>query len=166
MASRLIYCEDTQPGITRSKIRGKWAYWSPEGERITDRDEIDRLNRIGLPPAYKDAWFCPRANGHIQAVGWDDFDEAEAFTVGERISNLLRLVYARRGFKREDELDLSPRFLESTRFGPAEEEGIEPYLPAMLDEYYRYQGWDVATGTPTAETLTRLGMEEFLDDVA
>ncbi|KAK0348984.1 hypothetical protein LTR94_034982, partial [Friedmanniomyces endolithicus] len=72
MASRLIYCDDTKPGITRSKIRGKWAYWSPEGERITDRDEIDRLNRIGLPPAYKDAWFCPRANGHIQAVGWDE----------------------------------------------------------------------------------------------
>ncbi|GAA3250203.1 DNA topoisomerase IB [Sphingomonas yabuuchiae] len=23
-------------------------------------------------PAYKDAWFCPRANGHIQAVGWDE----------------------------------------------------------------------------------------------
>ena len=36
----------------------------------------------------------------------------------------------------------------------------------MLDEYYRYQGWDVATGTPTPETLTRLGMEEFLGDVA
>ena len=89
-----------------------------------------------------------------KTVGWDDFDEAEAFTVGERISNLLRLVYARRGFKREDELDLSPRFLEITRFGPAEKEGIAPYLPAMLDEYYRYQGWDVATGTPTAETLT------------
>ena len=101
-----------------------------------------------------------------QAVGWEDFDEDEAFTVGERIANLLRLVYARRGFKRSDELDLSPRFLEITRTGPAEEEGIAPYLDAMLDEYYRYQGWNVDTGTPTAETLTRLGMEEFLDDAA
>lgn len=72
MATRLIYCDDTRPGITRTKIRGKWAYWRPTGERVTDRDEIDRLNRIGLPPAYRDAWFCPRANGHIQAVGWDE----------------------------------------------------------------------------------------------
>ncbi|MCH7548414.1 MAG: hypothetical protein IH969_02570, partial [Candidatus Krumholzibacteriota bacterium] len=70
-----------------------------------------------------------------QAVGWEDFDEDEAFTVGERISNMLRLVYARRGFKREDELDLSPRFLEITRFGPAEEEGIalSPYADRILD---------------------------------
>jgi len=43
-----------------------------DGNRITDRDEIDRLNRIGLPPAYRDAWFCPDPNGHIQAIGWDE----------------------------------------------------------------------------------------------
>ncbi|OMJ33495.1 DNA topoisomerase [Sphingomonas sp. Sph1(2015)] len=72
MATRLVYCDDSKPGITRTKVRGKWIYWTTRGERITDTDEIDRLNRIGLPPAYRDAWFCPRANGHIQAVGWDE----------------------------------------------------------------------------------------------
>ncbi|WP_312489138.1 DNA topoisomerase IB [Sphingomonas sp.] len=72
MATRLVFCDDSKPGITRTKVRGAWAYWNAKGDRITDRDEIDRLNRIGLPPAYKDAWFCPRANGHIQAVGWDE----------------------------------------------------------------------------------------------
>ena len=101
-----------------------------------------------------------------QATGWEDFDEQEAFTVGERISNLLRLVYARRGFKKSDELDLSPRFLEITRVGAAKENGIAPYLPAMVDEYYRLQGWNVDTGVPTRETLKRLDMEEFLDDAA
>jgi DNA topoisomerase-1 len=50
MATRLVYCDDSKPGITRTKVRGQWAYWGPKGERITDRDEIDRLNRIGLPP--------------------------------------------------------------------------------------------------------------------
>ncbi|TPG39854.1 DNA topoisomerase IB [Sphingomonas koreensis] len=53
-------------------MRHGWGYWDAEGKRIADRDEIDRLNAIGLPPAYKNAWFCPMANGHIQAVGWDD----------------------------------------------------------------------------------------------
>ncbi|WP_375398894.1 DNA topoisomerase IB [uncultured Sphingomonas sp.] len=70
--ARIVYCDDSEPGITRRKVRHGWGYWSPAGERITDREEIDRLNRIGLPPAYRDAWFCPRANGHIQAVGWDE----------------------------------------------------------------------------------------------
>ena len=48
-----------------------WAYFDAKGERITDRAEIDRLNAIGLPPAYKDAWFCTDSNGHLQATGVD-----------------------------------------------------------------------------------------------
>ena len=49
-----------------------WAYFDPDGKRITKRDEIDRLNAIALPPAYTDAWFCPDPNGHILATGFDD----------------------------------------------------------------------------------------------
>jgi DNA topoisomerase I len=70
--TRLVYCDDSEPGITRRKMRHGWGYWDAAGTRITDRDEIDRLNGVGLPPAYTDAWYCPKANGHIQAVGWDD----------------------------------------------------------------------------------------------
>jgi DNA topoisomerase-1 len=70
--ARLSFSDDSKAGITRRKLRLGWAYFTPDGQRITDREEIDRLNRIGLPPAYRDAWFCPKANGHIQAVGWDD----------------------------------------------------------------------------------------------
>lgn len=68
---RLRHSCDDQPGITRRQIKGKWAYFAPDGSRITDRDEIDRLNAIALPPAYSDAWFCPFPNGHIQATGRD-----------------------------------------------------------------------------------------------
>ena len=59
------------PGITRKRAGHGWAYFTPAGERITDRDEIDRLNAIALPPAYGNAWFCPFPNGHIQATGID-----------------------------------------------------------------------------------------------
>ena len=71
-SSRIVYSDDKKPGITRKMIRGHWAYFAPDGERITDRDEIDRLNAIALPPAYTDAWFCPKPNGHIQATGYDE----------------------------------------------------------------------------------------------
>ena len=70
--TRLSFCDDSKPGITRKKVRHGWGYWDPAGNRITDREEIDRLNAIGLPPAYRDAWFCPKPNGHLQAVGWDE----------------------------------------------------------------------------------------------
>jgi DNA topoisomerase I len=67
----LRHSSDTEPGITRKRMGRHWAYYDPEGKRITDRAEIDRLNAIGLPPAYTDAWFCVDPNGHLQATGID-----------------------------------------------------------------------------------------------
>lgn len=68
---KLIYVSDDLPGITRRLLRGKWAYFAADGGRITDREEITRLNAIALPPAYIDAWFAPAANAHILATGID-----------------------------------------------------------------------------------------------
>ncbi len=56
------YADTETPAITRRELRGHWAYFGPDGDRITDRDEIDRLNAIGLPPAYGDAWFAADAS--------------------------------------------------------------------------------------------------------
>jgi DNA topoisomerase I len=67
----LCYGDDTTPGITRRRRGRSWQYFDTSGKRITDRDEIDRLNAVGLPPAYDKAWFCPDPDGHIQAVGYD-----------------------------------------------------------------------------------------------
>lgn len=72
MSARIIYHDDSEPGITRKKMAHGWGYYDADGKRITDSDEVDRLNAIGLPPAYRDAWYCPKPNGHIQAVGWDE----------------------------------------------------------------------------------------------
>lgn len=74
---RLVYMDDSAPGISRRRIRGKWAYFDPDGNRITDRDEIDRLNGVGLPPAYRNAWFAPRADAHLLAVGFDARDRKQ-----------------------------------------------------------------------------------------
>lgn len=71
MASSLQYVEDTGAGITRKKVAHGWAYYDPDGARITDRDEIERLNKIALPPAYTDAWYCPDDCGHLLATGID-----------------------------------------------------------------------------------------------
>jgi DNA topoisomerase-1 len=67
----LRHSSDTEPGITRKRMGRYWAYFDAEGNRITDRDEIDRLNAIGLPPAYENAWFCADPDGHLQATGVD-----------------------------------------------------------------------------------------------
>jgi len=108
--SRLVFVDGAQPGITRREASRGWAYYDVEGERITDRDEIDRLNRIALPPAYVDCWFCPNPDGHLLATGIDargrkqyryhpDFrthKESEKFdgcaSFGERLPKVRRLV--------------------------------------------------------------------------
>lgn len=67
----LRHSSDAEPGISRKRMGRYWAYFDAEGKRVTDRAEIDRLNAIGLPPAYSDAWFCADPDGHLQATGID-----------------------------------------------------------------------------------------------
>ena len=67
----ICYVEDSAPGITRKRQGRYWMYYAADGNRITDREQIDRLNAIGMPPAYERCWFCPKPDGHIQAVGFD-----------------------------------------------------------------------------------------------
>lgn len=71
-ADTIVWTDDSGPGITREKQGDHWAYRDPAGKRIADPDEVDRLNKIGLPPAYTDAWFNPDPRGHIQATGIDE----------------------------------------------------------------------------------------------
>ena len=123
MTARIVYSDDGKPGITRKKVRGGWGYWTAADERVTDRDEIDRLNAIGLPPAYVDAWFNPKPNGHIQAVGWDDkgrkqyryhtgFREAQETAKYERCADFGHALPA---IRRRVEADLRKRSLTKPR---------------------------------------------------
>ena len=66
----LRHSTDNEPGYSRQQKGRGWAYFDGQ-KRVTDRDEIDRLNALALPPAYVDGWFCKDANGHIQATGKD-----------------------------------------------------------------------------------------------
>ncbi|WP_177412907.1 DNA topoisomerase IB [Pseudomonas sp. PAMC 29040] len=67
----LHYVDDTQPGITRKKLRGKFAYFDPHGQRISDPGEVQRINALAVPPAYTDVWICADPRGHMQATGRD-----------------------------------------------------------------------------------------------
>ncbi len=44
--SRLVYAEDTRPGLTRSRKGKGWAYYDAKGQRVTDRDEILIFDRM------------------------------------------------------------------------------------------------------------------------
>ena len=67
----LHYVDDRGPGISRRKVRGQFAYFLPSGERIRDKQEISRINKLAIPPAYSEVWICPDPHGHLQATGRD-----------------------------------------------------------------------------------------------
>jgi DNA topoisomerase I len=67
----LRYVSDTTPGIRREEHGKSFRYLDPKGQVITDEKSLDRIRSLGIPPAWKDVWICPRPNGHIQATGRD-----------------------------------------------------------------------------------------------
>src|ERR1700757_1846990 len=67
----LQYVTDERTGYRR-RAKGKhFEYLDTEGEPIRDEQRVLRIKRLAIPPAWKDVWICPSANGHIQATGRD-----------------------------------------------------------------------------------------------
>jgi len=71
-AAHLVYVSDDMPGITRRRAGRGFAYYAPDGTRITAPAERKRLDSLAIPPAYVDVWISPDPRGHIQATGRDD----------------------------------------------------------------------------------------------
>jgi DNA topoisomerase-1 len=67
----LRYVSDGASGIARKRVGAGWAYYLPDGARITDTRERRRLNALAIPPAWTQVWICPDADGHIQATARD-----------------------------------------------------------------------------------------------
>ncbi|MFI9383451.1 DNA topoisomerase IB [Kutzneria sp. NPDC052558] len=58
--------------ISRRRHGRGFGYRHPDGSAVTDRETLDRLRALAIPPAWRDVWICPWPNGHIQATGTDD----------------------------------------------------------------------------------------------
>lgn len=70
-AVHLIYTSDAETtGITRKKTGKKYSYYK-DGEKIRDKGEISRINKLVIPPAWENVWICALDNGHLQATGFD-----------------------------------------------------------------------------------------------
>ena len=81
------------------------------------------------------------------------------------LTNIQRIFNLRRGLKPEDTFDIGPRFMEEAKVGPSKGHSIKPILKDLVREYYIEMGWDEVTGVPKRETLIRLDLVEYLDDL-
>jgi aldehyde:ferredoxin oxidoreductase len=97
-------------------------------------------------------------------TGWNLTAE-DLWEVGERIITLQQAFNVRQGLRPEDDYNVSARVTEAPPDGPAKGISIKPYLKGMINEYYRYLGWDEKTGKPLRNTLKRLGLEGIIKDM-
>jgi len=67
----LRYVSDSRPGIRRKKAGSGFTYIGVDGVRLTERDALQRIKSLAIPPAWTGVWICPFANGHLQATGRD-----------------------------------------------------------------------------------------------
>lgn len=70
-AAGLVYVSGASPGIRREGKPGSFRYIASSGRPVSDPDQLARIHRLAIPPAWTDVWICPRANGHLQATGRD-----------------------------------------------------------------------------------------------
>jgi DNA topoisomerase-1 len=70
-AAGLRYVMDTAPGLTRRKTGSGFGYRDAGGGRVRDKETLERIRKLAIPPAWTEVWICPHPNGHLQATGRD-----------------------------------------------------------------------------------------------
>ncbi len=163
--TRLRYSSDDDPGYRRLGRGKRVRYTDDDGRTVRDREELDRIAAMAVPPAWTDVWINSDPDGHLQAVGrdargrkqyryhpeWrrhrddDKFDRMLAF--GRRLPRIREVVerdLARRGLPREKVLALIVRLLELThmRVGGEEYRRLDQTygLTTLHDRHARVRG--------------------------
>ena len=70
-AVKLVYVQDSMPGITRHRAGDHFTYHDPKGVEIDNEETLSRIKTMALPPAWESVWISAKANGHLQATGID-----------------------------------------------------------------------------------------------
>src|SRR5213593_3269317 len=71
-SERLRRVRCTDPGFSRRRSGRGFRFLDDVGWPIRDRETVQRIRALAIPPAWTDVWICPDPNGHLQAVGTDD----------------------------------------------------------------------------------------------
>jgi DNA topoisomerase-1 len=67
----LVYVSDELPGIRRERRGNGFSYRHSDGRLLRDAQQLTRIQRLAIPPAYTKVWICALPHGHLQATGRD-----------------------------------------------------------------------------------------------
>jgi DNA topoisomerase IB len=116
-----VDCSST--GIRRVRRGRGFSYQEQDGTAIQDREVLERIRELVIPPAWEDVWICPHANGHIQATGIDArgrkqyryHDEWRIARDREKYAEMETFAKALPGMRARAEADLAKRGLTRER---------------------------------------------------
>ncbi len=75
----LKYVYEEPPGYTRIR-RGKgFSYVDDSLKPLKNPQDKERLIGLAIPPSYEQVWYCPLADGHLQATGYDSNNNKQYF---------------------------------------------------------------------------------------
>ena len=58
-------------GWRRKGRKGQFHYVDAHGNRITDPEQLERIETLAIPPAWRDVWIAPGPRARLQATGLD-----------------------------------------------------------------------------------------------
>lgn len=67
----LRYVNDELAGIARRRSGTGFSYTRADGTAVRDKETLQRIRSLVIPPAWTNVWICSSPNGHIQAIGID-----------------------------------------------------------------------------------------------
>lgn len=67
----LRYAINTATGYFRLKKNDSFVFLDQNKKIVRDKQIIDRINKLVIPPAWEMVWISPYENGHLQATGID-----------------------------------------------------------------------------------------------
>ena len=67
----LTRSDPASPGITRERSREGFRFRDPSGAEVMQREALQRIGALAIPPAWTDVGISPDPLGHIQATGVD-----------------------------------------------------------------------------------------------
>jgi DNA topoisomerase-1 len=163
---RYVRCDSA--GFTRRATGKGFSYIDLEGRPIRDKETLNRIRSLVIPPAWKNVWICSIEHGHLQATGVDargrrqyryhpgyrqirnqtKFHRMHAFakalpSIRARVEHDLKL----HGLPREKVIATVVRLLETTfiRIGNEEyaKQNASFGLTTLHDQHVRIEGYTI-----------------------
>ncbi|MFL9844501.1 DNA topoisomerase IB [Flavobacterium rhizosphaerae] len=67
----LRYCLTSDKGYYRKRHASGFSYKDEKGNTVKDKEILNRIKNLVIPPAWENVWISPYPNGHLQVTGID-----------------------------------------------------------------------------------------------